>query len=112
MPIKSEQQRKFMAMCLHSPEKAKGKCPPKSVADKFIHGHKRKDEMNYYYRNCFSKVISEVSYDPSLDSGRHRRRDVTPEEIGLNPHHFLDSNDRATHMGKSSLTRARAMYII
>lgn len=44
MPIKSEQQRKFMAMCLHSPEKAKGKCPPKNVAKKFIHGHNRKNE--------------------------------------------------------------------
>lgn len=67
MPIKSEQQRKFMAMCLHSPEKAKGKCPPKSVANKFIHGHKRKDEMNsYYFRYLTTIVESGMLMTPEL----------------------------------------------
>ena len=59
MPIKSEQQRKFMAMCLHNPEKAQGKCPPKSVAKKFIHGHKRKDEMTSYYFNFLTNLTEE-----------------------------------------------------
>jgi hypothetical protein len=35
MPAKSEKQRRFMAMCSHSPGKARGKCPPKKVAHEF-----------------------------------------------------------------------------
>lgn len=35
MPAKSEKQRKFMAMCLYSPEKVKGECPSKKVAKEF-----------------------------------------------------------------------------
>jgi hypothetical protein len=42
MPAKSKAQQKFMAMCEHDPEKAKGKCPSKSVAKEFAHG-KSKD---------------------------------------------------------------------
>lgn len=61
MPIKSEQQRKFMAMCLHNPEKAKGDCPPKSVAKKFIHGHKRTNEMNYHYFNFLGKFVTALT---------------------------------------------------
>lgn len=67
MPIKSEQQRKFMAMCLHSPEKAKGKCPPKSVANKFIHGHKRKDEMTDLNKNKFDRIILKSLFEGYLD---------------------------------------------
>lgn len=62
MPIKSEQQRRFMAMCLHSPEKAKDKCPPKSVAKKFIHGHKKQEEnsMDLNYRNGVKALFEAV----------------------------------------------------
>lgn len=35
MPSVSEKQRRFMAMCAHSPGKARGKCPPKAVAKEF-----------------------------------------------------------------------------
>jgi len=61
MPLKSEQQRKFMAMCLHNPEKAKDNCPPKSVAKKFIHGHKRTNEMNYHYFNFLGKFVTALT---------------------------------------------------
>lgn len=37
MPAKSARQQRFMAMCSHSPSKAKGKCPPKKVAQEFSH---------------------------------------------------------------------------
>jgi hypothetical protein len=37
MPAKSKAQQKFMAMCEHNPEKAKGKCPSKDVAKEFAH---------------------------------------------------------------------------
>lgn len=71
MPIKSEQQRRFMAMCLHSPEKAKDKCPPKGVAKKFIHGHKRKDEMNYHYFNFLNQYLLNINEqtDEDIDDG-------------------------------------------
>lgn len=36
MPAKSPKQQKFMAMCAHG-GKAKGKCPPKKVAEEFSH---------------------------------------------------------------------------
>jgi len=43
MPAKSEKQRRFMAMCAHTPGKAYKKCPPKSVAREFMTmGPKRK----------------------------------------------------------------------
>lgn len=35
MPAKSKKQQKFMAMCAHNPEKARGDCPPKKVAEEF-----------------------------------------------------------------------------
>ena len=35
MPAKTKKQQRFMAMCLYSPEKVKGKCPPKKVAKEF-----------------------------------------------------------------------------
>lgn len=35
MPAKSKKQQRFMAMCAHNPEEAKGKCPPKDVAEEF-----------------------------------------------------------------------------
>jgi hypothetical protein len=37
MPAKSKKQQQFMAMCAHSPGKAKGKCPPHDVAQEFSH---------------------------------------------------------------------------
>lgn len=37
MPAKTHKQQRFMAMCLHNPSKAKGKCPPKKVAKEFSH---------------------------------------------------------------------------
>lgn len=36
MPAKTDKQQHFMALCIHNPEKAKGKCPPKKVAKKFV----------------------------------------------------------------------------
>lgn len=48
MPAKSSKQQKFMAMCAHGGG-AKGKCPPKDVAEEFSHkpsgGYKK--PMNY-----------------------------------------------------------------
>lgn len=35
MPAVSEKQRVKMAICLHHPSKAYGKCPPKKVAREF-----------------------------------------------------------------------------
>ena len=35
MSAKSKSQQRFMGMCAHNPEKAKGDCPPKSVAEEF-----------------------------------------------------------------------------
>jgi hypothetical protein len=35
MPAKTKKQQRFMAMCAHTPSKAKGKCPPKKVAREF-----------------------------------------------------------------------------
>lgn len=54
MPAKTERQRRFMAMCSHSPGKAHGKCPPKDVAREFAHRKKkhfampRKNKAGYY----------------------------------------------------------------
>lgn len=47
MPAKSKKQQRFMAMCSHSPGKARGKCPSREVAREFSHKpaggyHKRK----------------------------------------------------------------------
>lgn len=45
MPAKSLKQQRFMAMCAHSPGKAKGACPSHKVAQEFSHkpngGYKR-----------------------------------------------------------------------
>ena len=35
MPSKTAKQARFMAMCAHSPGKAKGKCPPQKVSREF-----------------------------------------------------------------------------
>ena len=35
MPAKTAKQQRFMAMCAHTPSKAKGKCPSKKVAKEF-----------------------------------------------------------------------------
>jgi hypothetical protein len=37
MPAVSKKQQRFMAMCAHSKGSAKGKCPPKKVAEEFSH---------------------------------------------------------------------------
>lgn len=45
MPAKTERQRRFMAMCANpkTRKKAKGKCPPISVAEEYVHRiHKKK----------------------------------------------------------------------
>lgn len=44
MPAKSDAQQRFMAMCLHSPGKVKGDCPPKKVAKEFATKAKGKDK--------------------------------------------------------------------
>lgn len=51
MPAKSSKQQKFMAICAHSPGKAKGKCPPAKVAREFSHkppGGYDKRKVKYY----------------------------------------------------------------
>lgn len=55
MPAVSERQRKFMAICAHTPGKARGKCPSKKVAREFSFKRKkrkssmpRKDKHGYY----------------------------------------------------------------
>lgn len=86
MPIKSEQQRKFMAMCLHNPEKAQGKCPPKSVAKKFIHGHSRKDETlnmnNYIDPRLALKSLFEAALQNKLETLDEARVDELLRTIG------------------------------
>lgn len=47
MPAKSERQRKFMAICSHTPSKARGKCPSKKVAREFSF-KPRKKKPDYY----------------------------------------------------------------
>lgn len=42
MPSKTAKQHKCMAMCAHSPEKARAKCPPNCVAKEFVHADKGK----------------------------------------------------------------------
>lgn len=42
MPAKSEKQARFMRMCAHKPGKARGKCPTKKVARKFMRVRKGK----------------------------------------------------------------------
>ena len=37
MPAKSAKQQKFMAICAHTPDKAKGNCPSQKVAAEFSH---------------------------------------------------------------------------
>jgi len=37
MPATSARQQRYMAMCSHNPGKARGKCPPHSVAEEFSH---------------------------------------------------------------------------
>ena len=37
MPAVSKKQQQFMAICAHSPGKARGKCPSKKVAQEFSH---------------------------------------------------------------------------
>lgn len=44
MPAKSKEQQKFMAMCLYSPEKVKGECPPRKVAKEFAQTKKGKSK--------------------------------------------------------------------
>jgi hypothetical protein len=48
MPAVSNKQVRFMQMCLHSPQKAQGKCPSKKVAREFSH-KKRKRRSNSLY---------------------------------------------------------------
>lgn len=85
MPIKSEQQRKFMAMCLHSPEKAEGKCPPKSVAKKFIHGHKRKDEMTTLTKKQYDRLLLKSLFEGYLDDQFSDESEPTALEEGFFP---------------------------
>jgi len=37
MPAKSKAQQQFMAICAHTPGKARGKCPSRAVAEEFSH---------------------------------------------------------------------------
>lgn len=85
MPIKSEQQRKFMAMCLHSPEKAEGKCPPKNVAKKFIHGHKRKDEMTTLTKKQYDRLLLKSLFEGYLDDQFSDESEPTALEEGFFP---------------------------
>lgn len=55
MPAKSKRQQQFMAICAHTPSKARGACPSKKVAMEFSHKpeggyRKKKDrrEVSYY----------------------------------------------------------------
>lgn len=42
MPSESQAQHNFMAMCKHSPQHARGKCPSQSVAAEFVEADKGK----------------------------------------------------------------------
>ena len=53
MPAVSKKQQQFMAICVHNPSKARGKCPSKKVAREFSHKPKRrsfpkKDSKGYF----------------------------------------------------------------
>lgn len=37
MPAYTKKQQQFMAICAHTPGKARGKCPPQKVAEEFSH---------------------------------------------------------------------------
>lgn len=36
MPAKTAKQYGFMQLCANNPEKARGKCPPRSVAKEYV----------------------------------------------------------------------------
>ena len=42
MPAKTKKQERFMQMCAHSPQKARGKCPSRSDARKVLGFHAKK----------------------------------------------------------------------
>lgn len=59
MPAKSEKQRRFMAMCLYNKNKAQSNCPPKDVADKFVHGHENTINSRHALKTLFEAVLLE-----------------------------------------------------
>ncbi len=56
MPAKSKRQQEFMAICEHTPGKARGKCPSHAVAAEFSHkpagGYFARDERATRRRNA------------------------------------------------------------
>lgn len=42
MPSETLRQHGFMGLCARSPEKAHGKCPPRSVAEEFLQADRGK----------------------------------------------------------------------
>jgi hypothetical protein len=42
MPSVSGKQHRFMAMCSHTPQHARGKCPSQKVSSEFVHADKGK----------------------------------------------------------------------
>jgi hypothetical protein len=54
MPATSRKQQQFMAICAHTPGKARGKCPPHKVAQEFSHkppgGYRRKKRREPFPR--------------------------------------------------------------
>ena len=47
MPSKSKAQAGFMAVCGYAPSKARGKCPPKSVAREFAKADAAQRKRNW-----------------------------------------------------------------
>lgn len=48
MPAVSARQQKFMAICSHHPSAAKGKCPPKKVAQEFSHNPPKRHKPKFH----------------------------------------------------------------
>jgi hypothetical protein len=46
MPSTSARQKRFMQLCYGSPDKARGKCPPRSVAQEFARADARQAHSN------------------------------------------------------------------
>lgn len=49
MPSKTKKQANFMKLCYGAPEKARGKCPPRSVAQEFVRADTRRAKRNSKY---------------------------------------------------------------
>lgn len=68
MPAKSEKQRRFMALCLNNPKKAKTKCPSKDVASEFVHSESisSKQAIKFLFEAILLEMDPRQPYVPDV----------------------------------------------